>query len=304
MKINKKLSILVGVSVVFVLLGIVGAVQAGPYVPQGPFVSPAPGSGVPAPPNVPGKEYADMPNKGQLPPPNLIPGQSLLWDGAGGIMNGINYGNTVDAMANVGDALFDSVINNTSALLVSAKGDPIAPIMYETIPGGVGIWAMPPQIDQHGVTDLTALEVWGPEMYPDANRYSLAGDPGWSVYAFPGGGLVTPQQIATAIGAPNLTVDLDALMVNGETYLFSIAPAGPFDGGEIWVWNSANPAPGSASFLNHGGHLWDTAFNVTGILGSEDVDALEAVSTPEPGTLLMFVLGLLGLVGWRGRFHR
>jgi hypothetical protein len=73
-------------------------------------------------------------------------------------------------------------------------------------------------------------------------------------------------------------------------------PAGPllptFDGGEIFTYT-----PGSAtSFLNHGGHLWDTAFDVRGTfsLNHENIDALEAVAAiPEPSTMALMLMALL-----------
>ena len=64
------------------------------------------------------------------------------------------------------------------------------------------------------------------------------------------------------------------------------------DGGEIWVWDGINPA----AFLFHGGVLWDTANNVTNLLGSEDVDALEAASVPEPASLGILALGALAML--------
>lgn len=114
-----------------------------------------------------------------------------------------------------------------------------------------------------------------------------------------------------------------ALWDVGDELLFTIDPildGGAFDasgspiaaplidGGEIMhlVKTAPGTGPGtfSISFLSHGGHLWDTAFDVAGTFGYlfEDVDALEAVGTltgdtdiptPEPSTLLLttFALG-------------
>jgi hypothetical protein len=67
-------------------------------------------------------------------------------------------------------------------------------------------------------------------------------------------------------------------------------PAGPFDGGEIWVWQNGAPA----NFLYHGCHLWDTAFDAMAVFGDENVDALEAVGLPEPATFLLLTVTLLG----------
>lgn len=116
------------------------------------------------------------------------------------------------------------------------------------------------------------------------------------------------------------TIDpiLDGMMLDP-----SGAPAGPappIDGGEIMhlVKKAPGLGPGtfSVSFLSHGGHPWDTAFDVGGTFGYyfEDVDALEAVGTltgdtdiptPEPSTVsLLASLGLLGLVSWGLRRRR
>jgi hypothetical protein len=59
------------------------------------------------------------------------------------------------------------------------------------------------------------------------------------------------------------------------------SPAITLDGGEIFVGDCLGTP---AAFLTHGGHLWDTAFPVatTFGLGSENVNALEAVARPLP----------------------
>jgi hypothetical protein len=105
--------------------------------------------------------------------------------------------------------------------------------------------------------------------------------------------MFTRAEIAGAIGSllPGVTaanVNVDAMMLKLNTgnpnsakpILFSIAPiSGVADGGEIFVWDGVTS--GGATFLNHGGHLWDTAFDVQAALGtnSENVNALEAVAT-------------------------
>ncbi len=74
-----------------------------------------------------------------------------------------------------------------------------------------------------------------------------------------------------------------------------------FDGGEVWTYRipgiETNYEGPPARFLNHGGHLWDTAFDVRGAFGvqSEDIDALAAVGpVPETGSIAAAaVFGLL-----------
>lgn len=365
----------------WLLLGVTVApsqVLAGPFVPQGPFVQPAPGPHIPWPKNVPGKEYSDRFDKDTQEPPVLDTEQNIYWDGNGGRQDTFDYsgsraGDTdpareVDALANHQDALFWDVIANQAALLFSTgsttlllPGDSRAAVynaspaynqlgiheksvLFESIRGGIDFWAKPPEIDQAGVNDLDGLEVWSSvsptsSQYPspadptpdDADMYSLLGDPlingtRTSLWYY-NGSVSTPYldaaQIAAAINRPDIAnladiIDLDGLMVwdggnigqwdNSDAILFSVMPidanldgiitpninGGDIDGGEIWHWQFGQPL---AQFLNHGGHLWDTAFNVKLATGAvnENIDALEAVATPEPSTFLsLLTLGSLG----------
>jgi hypothetical protein len=179
----------------------------------------------------------------------------------------------------------------------------------------------------------------------DADRFSLDRDvtSGFSVFAYDiatktTAGYIPHAAIVAAVESlfiPEdgkfdsltfLQVDVDATMVRdvgivgewdpGDELLFSIDPIDfpmditgallpAIDGGEIiHLVNTAAAGP-LASFLFHGGHFWDTAFDVAGKFGYfyEDVDALEAVGTldgtpmnyPEPGTLALLALGLIAL---------
>lgn len=190
MKTNHKL--ITGFLCLLGSLSVSGKVLADNYVPQGPFVEPMAGPGIPYPTQVPGKEYSDYVDKDQSG--NADPEQTLLWDGVGGTADGYDYGGTgqVDAMANIQDTLYWEVINNQAALLFSTgqTGENTVNqghttwddhVLVEPISGGVNIWATPNQIDSNGVVDVDGLEVWGSEQVPNANVYSLDGDSGGSL---------------------------------------------------------------------------------------------------------------------------
>jgi hypothetical protein len=357
----------------WVLLGVTVApsqVLAGPFNSPGPFVNPVV-DGVPLPPQVPGKEYSEDPDRNGNPSHTANPGQVIAWDGTGGTTNTSNFFGLwnpqsgtaapnpfqVDALANKKDLLFYEVIED-KVTLVFSTGLPGGPrtdydnyIFYERPPGNIGVWATPAQINQVEPNNVEGLELWapvkdatvpleqrinsvllqGPEVpVDDANRYSLFGDPlGCSVFKSNGDCLFLKANIAGAITPlfPGLDItsakiDLDGLMTWENDILFSLKPidgnndgiitdndpSKDLDGGEIFVWRSTES---SAKFLIHGGHVWDTVFNVkdtvefwTGLRpGTENIDALEAVAVcdhdcppiPEPSTVLsLLTLGTLG----------
>jgi hypothetical protein len=357
----------------WLLLGVTVApsqVLAGPFNSPGPFVDPS-GKEVPFPPQVPGKEYSEDPDRNGNPLHTPNPGQVIAWDGTGGTTNTSNFltlwnpqsgipapaSFQVDALANRKDLLFYEVIYDRVPLVFSTglPGGPrtafdnyifyerpnhkvLLPFPYKEI----GVWATPAQINQVEPNNVEGLELWapvqdstvpledrvnnvllqGPEVpVDDANRYSLLGDPlGCSVFKSNGDCLFLKADIAAAITPlfPGLDItdakiDLDGLMTWENDILFSLKPidgnndgsitdndpSKDLDGGEIFVWRATKPA----KFLIHGGHYWNTVFNVkdtvefwTGLRpGTENIDALEAVATPEPSTFLsLLTLGTLG----------
>jgi hypothetical protein len=124
-------------------------------------------------------------------------------------------------------------------------------------------------------------------------------------------------------------IDLDALMAQdlsvstprpvvgfapGDELLFSIdpIPQAGIDGGEILHMSFTAAGGILGVFLSHGGHLWDTAFDVRGKFGTEfeDIDVLEAVGTltgdfeipvpdpliPEPSTWALALIALGGVM--------
>jgi hypothetical protein len=231
----------------------------------------------------------------------------------------------IDALANGYDAQFDQVIANTAELFLSFRPDPPGPAaatVFREFPSGgtQAVWSKPhfqnPNQGASAFENVDALEMWGPIGTDDALFYSLNGDvTGTSVFVRVGGvaqPYLSQAQITTAVtllfvAAPQ-NVDVDALMVRdadgnaawsaGDAVLFSLRASPPtVDGGEIVRWEFGS----AATFLSHGGHLWNTGFNVMQAFGvpagSEDVDALEAAP---PGQVAapaapIPVLGLAGV---------
>jgi hypothetical protein len=253
----------------------------------------------------------------------------------------LNQDIEVDGLAAGGDALYSAVIANQAALLFSVETDPFILFERETglpaSPAGFGVWATPADIDaMNPPLDTDALEVWGGDNADDADRYSLAGDPALpgtgkiAIWAYtPAAGPSAPHTLTTdlaaamdkqyfgvGLGGPLWSqlvekMDVDAIMTFGPEVLFSIRPlvlspfsppAGPvlpdFDGGEIFVYTPGAPT----KFLDHGGHLWDTLFNVRGTFGlnNENIDALEAVATvPEPACVALLLMAIVAAPSFR-----
>ena len=210
-------------------------------------------------------------------------------------------------------------------------------------PSTVGTWATQAMINGMPLPDdIDGTEVWGPEPPgADADKYSLDMDifstpvPGGAVSVWNGSGTgyISHAMIAGAVISllgPDVdpdNINLDALMVQdvlespdhfdgtpagpgGDEIIFSIRqipsagdPSGYYaTGSELFVL----PAFGPATFLAHGGHLWDKgyalgAFNVGGLQNPHilDVNAIEAVgefSTPEPASLTLVMLGITACV--------
>ena len=72
---------------------------AAPYVSQGPFVTPAPGYFIPTPTQIPGKEYSSNYDWDATYLPD--PQQNLAWDGAGGVMDALDYSNSFGGFGDV-----------------------------------------------------------------------------------------------------------------------------------------------------------------------------------------------------------
>lgn len=275
---------------------------SGPFAGAGSYVCCGATDDVPPAKFVPGKEYSDRADTNQKG--ETTPEQTLLWDGLGNVKDGFRYGTSgeVDGMSYGNDSLFEDLLDNEATLLFSTTGDGRAPILYTTPDGSNGAWATVPEINKNGVTDLDGLEVWGEEGTPNANRYSLVGDPdGIAVFRHTASSPLadwTVEELARAIGLPqNLydEFDLDGLMTLDDKIIFSIAPVGDFDGGEIW-WYQRNGV--AAHFLMVGPHLFDTALDVQGTFGtrSENIDALEAVKCPDTSGGLTTMLAVTGIL--------
>jgi hypothetical protein len=309
-------------------------VQASSYTNIASPIGPGPTLDVPAgPESHPGKEYASELNTDAGGNPS--PGQTLLWDGSGGVKDGFQFsvagrdGDTqVDAMAHTNDTLFNNVLNNTTAALFSLRDDAVFgdgrdisdPVFYETTAGDREAWATAQQVNQEFLpANLIALEVWGQEGTPDATRFSLFSDSNGdcSIYDFDGANTtcwLTDTALNSAVQPffSNLSVaqtDLDAMMISGNTVLFSLWTQIDYDGGgsnvvgdEVFVWNRDS---GAIGYFNHGGHPWDSGWTLStflydGALCNEfgcNVDALEAAAgaAPEPASLSLLAAGIIGL---------
>lgn len=261
---------------------------------------------------------------------------------------GADFNIEVDGIANGGDALFTALRNDQASMVLSVEGDNqiyyVKPTGFPNALQEFGVWATATDIDAvHPPLDVDGLELWGPDQLEDADRYSLRGDP--FIQLQPGGPFrkvsiwqydatnhassphTMTADLAAAIdmlfGGPGEggplwgslveMMDVDAIMLLGQSVTFSIAPidlsgitlldgsVGPnFHGGEIFEYDG----PGSAArFLEMGGYVWDYNLDLIGTFGlaSNNINALEAVAVPEPATLILLGMGTLALIRRRRR---
>jgi hypothetical protein len=321
---------------------------ANPWVPIANPVTPDVGNTVPPPKLVPGKDFSDIRDRDAAGVFDLE--QVVAWDGSGGVRDSFDYSGSrafyppdtgVDGIAAGGDALFQALRDDQSALLFSAEGDSrvlyVRPTSNPNATPGFGVWATATDLDAtNPPIDVDGLEVWGGDNNDDTDRYSLAGDPFAQFPAAPqkvaiwnynvGSGTSVAHTLTTDLAAAMdlqyggigvggalwsqlvEQMDVDAIMTYGKQVTFSIRPLDlslidprlpNLDGGEIFLYDDATSP---TKFLIQGGYTWDTALDVKGTFGTttENIDALEAVSVPEPGGLTLLVAGTLGLF-WYSR---
>ena len=316
-------------------LFITNSVLAHGYNDAGPFDDPHPAGAIPPAIRVPAKVYSDNPDRDENA--QLAHGRMVAWDGYGGTRNVGSTPGQTDAIAAAADTLFNAVGVDNSHLLFSVETSPniyLEPWQQRNS----GLWATPPMINEHGVYDVDALQVWGEDaIFPDgpdimpfhAGFFSQADVNPGSIYGWRNGSVVQvyhaaqlAQQIAQLRGltsdqqdylAQNL--DVDALMAQALTpgadpkIIFSLAPVDfhdldpcdDIDGGEIFTWAGVGF---NAGYLLHGSHLWDTKFEVMNEYGleSENVNALETVSIiPEPFTIAALAVGTAAIIRRRRR---
>lgn len=256
-------------------------------------------------PFVQSREFSEVPDRNAAG--ILDPGQTLFFDCfAGNVFTDSlrDYGAEIDGLGVRDDKWFSEVVDNEVTLIVSMEDN--RNIYYERVGGQTGLWEDKVARDYQGmVGDVDALEVWGDSL---SDHYSSPGDPtGNSIIStsamFPNpitqaDILAIIQSIPAGLNLTATQIDVDGFMrqnIDSNRVIFSIAPVGQFDGGEIFV-GDVNTLTGS--YLNHGGHLWDTDFDVMGTFGvpTENINAIEAIHfVPEPSTALLLGIGLLGL---------